>query len=190
MAPQIASLAGTLGVTPMLVWDALPLFAMLWLLRPRGPNALPNHPLQLMIIAFCAGGPAMVVIAICRRPGSMVGLTLAFMPLYQWMGVLVAFLLRQDQVIGSVHFLTPGVRIPTKSVLADPAALLKTSLASACVSAPFRRRWLRVRREGRLAAEPGPMMLPARAARRGPIRCRTAGSTARGASSGPSAGGP
>ncbi len=95
LAPQIASLAETLGVTAMLVWDALPLFAMVWLLRPRAQNALPNHPLQLIILAFCAWWTGMVVIAICRRPGSMVGLTLAFMPLYQWMGVLVAFLLRR-----------------------------------------------------------------------------------------------
>ena len=58
LAPQIASLAETLGVTAMLVWDALPLFAMVWLLRPRAQNALPNHPLQLIILAFARGGPA------------------------------------------------------------------------------------------------------------------------------------
>ena len=86
-----------LGVTPILVWDALPLVAMLLLLRPRGPNSPPNHPLQLMIIAVCALWTGQVVVAICRRPGSMVGLTLAFMPLCQWLGVLVAILLRRPK---------------------------------------------------------------------------------------------
>jgi hypothetical protein len=97
LTPHIESWAEARGFIAFLLWDTLPLCAMVWLLRPRAQNAPPNHPLQLIILAFCAWWTGMVVIAICRRPGSMVGLTLAFMPLYQWLGVLVAILLRRPK---------------------------------------------------------------------------------------------
>jgi hypothetical protein len=83
------------GFLAMLLWDMLPLCAMVWLLRPRDQNSPPNHPVQLVIIAVCASWTGMVAIAICSRPSSLIGLSLAVMPFYQWLGVLVAYLLRR-----------------------------------------------------------------------------------------------
>ena len=78
-----------------LLWDSLPLCAMLWLLRPRD-RALPRSaPIQLfimLIIAISALWTFGYVVAIYRHPTSLSALTLAGTPVLQWLAVLVAFL--------------------------------------------------------------------------------------------------
>ena len=131
LAPQIASLAETLGVTAMLVWDASLCsrwcgFSDLDSECAAESSAAINNPRFLRVVdrhgrhrdlspAGFDGRPYFGVYAVVSVDGRAGGVSLA-----------------PDQVIGSVHFLTPGVRIPTKSRCYTQAARAECRAILSC----------------------------------------------------------
>ena len=90
--------AGAVSLIAILLWDVLPLLGMLWLVRPRGRNSMPNPLMQLVVISISALGTCGCFIGFCFYPSDPQGpLALIFMPMFQWIGALTAFLLRGER---------------------------------------------------------------------------------------------
>ena len=85
-----------------LLWVVLPVFGMLWLVRPHTAPSSLNPLMQVVVVGVSVYGTYTMVQGFVLYPSdAQGGLSLAIVPLFQWLVLLTAFLFCGEKRGGS-----------------------------------------------------------------------------------------